>query len=439
MIDRLGQQLGEYRLTNKLGEGGFAEVYLGEHIYLKRHAAIKVLKVRLGSDDLQSFLKEAQTVATLKHEHIIAVLGFSIESKTNIPFLIMEYAPAGSLRLRHPKGQRLPLTTVISYVKQVAAALQYSHDKRVIHRDIKPENMLIGSHGEVLLSDFGVATEAHSTRSQREEKADGTITYMAPEQFQGHPRPASDQYALGIVVYEWLCGSPPFTEGNSIHLAYQHNHVSPPSLRSKNPAISAAVEQVVLKALAKDPSQRFPTVQEFATALEHAAQVRQPVHPAPQPARLERAAQTKQKVPQIVPPQQRQAEIERGKARTHRILISILLIPVLVGGIFWAYNSISTPDKTLDTYCAALQRGDSNTANDQVTNYYLNHSSDPTAEHFDADACTHNPASSEYQSPAGTTARASITFHLTHGGFKPMIAFLVKENGIWKIDAFVNP
>src|SRR5437588_11229742 len=96
MVNRLGQQLGEYRLIHKLGEGGFAEVYLGEHIFLKTQVAIKVLKVRLGGDDLQNFLKEAQTVATLKHEHIIAVLGFSIESKTNIPFLVMEYAPAGS-------------------------------------------------------------------------------------------------------------------------------------------------------------------------------------------------------------------------------------------------------------------------------------------------------------------------------------------------------
>ena len=113
------------------------------------------------------------------------------------------------LRKRYPKESSIPLPTVISYVQQVAEALQYAHDQKLIHRDIKPENMLIGPHNAILLSDFGIAATAHSTSSMSTQVPVGTVPYMAPEQIQAQARPASDQYALGIVVYEWLCGHAP--------------------------------------------------------------------------------------------------------------------------------------------------------------------------------------------------------------------------------------
>ena len=119
----------------------------------------------------------------------------------------MDYAPNGSLRQRYPKGSLVPNSfQIVSFVKQMSAALQYAHEKKYIHRDVKPENMLIGQHQEVLLSDFGIATISHSTSSLNvgAEGTSGTLAYMAPEQIEGHPRPASDQYALGIVVYERL-------------------------------------------------------------------------------------------------------------------------------------------------------------------------------------------------------------------------------------------
>jgi ABC-type transport system substrate-binding protein len=158
-------------------------------------------------------------------------------------------------------------------VKQVAAALQYAHYKKFIHRDVKPENMLIGQHQEVLLSDFGIATIAHSTSSLSTgaEGTSGTLAYMAPEQIEGQPRPASDQYALGVVVYAWLCGERPF-EGSVSELIAQQLSMPPPSLRERMPAIPAEVEQVVLRALAKDPKARYASVAEFAQALEQASQ-----------------------------------------------------------------------------------------------------------------------------------------------------------------------
>ncbi|MFL5589806.1 MAG: protein kinase domain-containing protein [Ktedonobacteraceae bacterium] len=289
MADRVGQHLGNYRLTRLLGRGGFAEVYLGEHRRLKTQAAIKVLHTQLADSDVEGFLKEAQFIASLEHPHIVRILDFDVEEST--PFLVMSYAPNGTLRQLHPKDTVLPLPTVVGYVKQVADALQYAHDEKLIHRDIKPENMLLGRRNEILLSDFGIALVAQSSRYQSTQEMAGTMAYMPPEQIQGKPRPASDQYALGIVVYEWLTGDRPF-HGSAIEIVAQHLAVPPASLREKVPTIPRDVEQVVMTALAKDPKERFMSVQAFANALEQAGQLGAPTFVKPpglpvQPPRVE--------------------------------------------------------------------------------------------------------------------------------------------------------
>jgi eukaryotic-like serine/threonine-protein kinase len=234
MADRVGQQLGNYRLIRWLGQGGFAEVYLGEHIHLGTQAAIKVMHTQLAHADVEQFRTEARTIARLVHPHIVRVLEFDVAGTT--PFLVMDYAPNGTLRQRYPTGSMLPLSTVISYVKQITDALQYAHDEKFIHRDIKPENMLLGRRGEILLSDFGIALVAQSSRYQHIQDIAGTVAYMAPEQIQAHPRPASDQYSLGIVVYEWLSGNRPF-HGSFTELAVKHSVVPPPSLCERLPVV----------------------------------------------------------------------------------------------------------------------------------------------------------------------------------------------------------
>src|SRR5712692_7803153 len=269
MSDRLGQQLGNYRLISLLGQGGYAEVYLGQHVRFKQQAAIKVLHTHLSSQEVEHFLHEAETIAALAHPAIVRVFDFDVQD--GVPFLVMDYAPNGSLRRRYPKGSVLPLPQIITYVKQVAAALQYAHEQKFIHRDVKPENMLLGRQQEVLLSDFGLAALAHSSASLSTKEAVGTLPYMAPEQIEGHPRAASDQYALGVVVYEWLCGSRPF-EGSATEVMVQQLSMPPPPLHEKVATIPLGIEQVVLRALVKDPKVRFSTVQDFATALEQASQ-----------------------------------------------------------------------------------------------------------------------------------------------------------------------
>jgi predicted ATPase/serine/threonine protein kinase/DNA-binding CsgD family transcriptional regulator len=268
MTDRVGQHLGHYQLIQLLGQGHWASVYLGEHRHLHTQAAIKVLHGPWADREVDGFLGEARTLALLRHPHIVRVLDFGVQEGT--PFLVLEYAPGGTLRQRHPKGTRLPLQTVVSYVKQVASALHYAHEQRLIHRDLKPENLLLGPDQELWLSDFGLAILAHSARSQSFQQTAGTLAYMAPEQLEGHPTPASDQYALGVLVYEWLAGERPFS-GSVTELAVKQALAPPPSLSEKVPTLPSTVEQVVLQALAKDHAQRFPSVQAFALALEEAS------------------------------------------------------------------------------------------------------------------------------------------------------------------------
>lgn len=280
MNDHVGQQIGNYRLVQLLGSGGFAEVYLGRHVFLDSPAAIKLLHTILARGDSEGFRSEARTLVRLIHPHIIRILDFGLEGST--PFLVMDYAPNGNMRQRFRPGQPLPLPTVVEYVKQVADALQYAHDQKIIHRDIKPENMLLGRQNEILLSDFGIAVVAQSTRAQFPQEMTGTIAYMAPEQIQTHARPASDQYSLGVVAYEWLSGSLPFT-GLFTEIAVKHMMTAPPSLREKVPGLPPDVEWVILTALAKEPTQRFDSVHAFATALERASTDRRAVFSAPTP------------------------------------------------------------------------------------------------------------------------------------------------------------
>ncbi len=273
-----GDKFGYYHLVKRLGAGGFAEVWLGENRLMYNEAAIKILNLQLPTaEEQEKFLDEARHLASFSHPNIVRVLECGLEG--NIPFLVLEYAPNGTLRARHPKGTRLAVDVVVDYVKQVAAGLQYAHNRRLVHHDVKPDNMLIGKNNQILISDFGIAAVEKTSSFRLTKPPDeilGTPGYMAPEQFDGYPpTAASDQYALGVVVYEWLCGSLPF-RGKPEEIRVQQR-LKPPRVRDKVPGISPAIEQVVLTTLSEDLGGRFRDMQAFADALEQA--VRNPNGP----------------------------------------------------------------------------------------------------------------------------------------------------------------
>jgi serine/threonine protein kinase len=281
MQDLIGQQLGNYRLLALLGSGGFARVYLGEHIFLgnQARAAIKVLnETKLSDEDGHGFIIEARTIRKLNHPHIIKVLEFGIEVSrnidTSIPYLVMDYAPNGTLRDRHPRNTSVPIQQIMSYVDQVADALQFAHDQGIVHRDVKPANMLVLASNEVVVSDFGIAITGHDSTSialTKEDAVQGTFAYIAPERFLGTTRRSSDQYSLGIVVYEWLAGIHPFKDAAE-PIIFMHLNVPPPPLYGVYPNISQEVDRVVMRALAKDPELRYPSIKDFSQALNIALQ-----------------------------------------------------------------------------------------------------------------------------------------------------------------------
>src|SRR5947209_10115722 len=280
-MEQVEQRVGNYRLLQLLGTGAFAEVYLGEHLYLNTPVALKVVRAQVQESTLASFLSEARHVSHLVHPHVSRVFHFGLEAQ--LRFLVMDYAPFGNLRQLHPAGTSVPLPTLVSYVTALASALQHVHDQHLLHRDLKPENVLLGAKHEVLLSDFGLAVLAAGSEAVPLPPRFGPLAYMAPEQMQGQACPASDQYALAVMVYEWLSGQRPFV-GSAARLWQQQLYAAPPPLCERYPTIPQAVEQVVFKGLCKEPAQRFVDVLSFATAFAQACQAVSAVSLAARPA-----------------------------------------------------------------------------------------------------------------------------------------------------------
>ena len=267
MADLVGQRLGRYRLVHWLGKGNQADVYLGEDLERGRRVAIKVVWVRLGVAEQETVVRELQRLTRLTHPHLVGVQEVGIAGQT--PFLVLDYVPGGTLRYRHPGGTPIALSLVVDYVRQVAEAIEAAHAAHQVHGALTPQNLLVGRHQEVLVSDVGLAVLLERLRPRSLRAQAQGAAYRAPEQWEGRPLPASDQYALGVVAYEWLNGTSPFV-GSLAELAQQHRTATPPPLAERMVGVTPAVEQVLMQALAKDPSARFASILALAAALEEA-------------------------------------------------------------------------------------------------------------------------------------------------------------------------
>ncbi len=287
-----GRRLGYYFLQQLIGSGGYGSVYLAINTHLNAQVAVKILKPSAASaEEVQRFEFEMSLHNRMRHRYIVPL--FDAGWVQDVPFLVMPYASAGTLEQRFSPGIAHSLQAILPVVEQIASALQYMHDRNMIHCDVKPGNMLIGPRGEVWLCDFGSAMIASLASQSDGREVRGSLTYAAPEQINHQPHFASDQYALAVMVYQWLCGVRPF-RGNDLEICQQHMSAPAPPLRDYVPDLPRAVEEVVLRALAKDPSQRFAQMQDFAVALAQADPVPQSpvVEPTPAPAERRHALLT---------------------------------------------------------------------------------------------------------------------------------------------------
>jgi serine/threonine protein kinase len=258
------QQFSHYRLIRCIGRGGSGDIYKAWDYYLHRNVAIKVLH-HLTEQDHAAILHEARLLARMDHPHIIRVMEFDIHD--NIPFLVMTYAPNGSLYQRHPPGERLALDVIVDYVWQISDALSYLHERGFVHQDVKPENLLLGAQNQILLADFGIAELRQHIQPRKKQRLFGTIAYIAPERLYDKAQPASDQYSLAVLVYEWVTGESLFS-GSTGKILHQHLHAPVPTERMDALGISPAVQRVLVRALAKRPEERFKSVYDFALALD---------------------------------------------------------------------------------------------------------------------------------------------------------------------------
>jgi len=280
--DLSGQTIGNYRVIKPIGSGGMAKIYLVQDPQ-KQVFAMKVLLPHLQNqaEFTERFLREAQNAKVLQHAHIVPIRDYK-RLKDGTTFFVMDWIDGGSLA-EYAKPNKLTLSQIAQVMTQVAAALDYAHKQGVVHRDIKPSNILLSKSGQAMLADFGVAKVAQATTLTRPGEQPGTPAYMSPEQAQGlDVGPASDIYALGIVLYEMLAGRPPFQGDTSQILAvlYQHVHQPPPPLRQFNPKIPANIEKVVEKALAKKVTDRYSTAGALAQAFWQAVNTSTPRRPA---------------------------------------------------------------------------------------------------------------------------------------------------------------
>src|SRR5437762_7219665 len=263
---------GRYRIVRKLGAGGMANVYLAEDQELGRQVAIKILDGRHAADDqfIERFRREAKNAAGLSHPNIVSIYDRGEAEGTY--YIAMEYLDGRSLKELIVSRGSAPIRTAIEYARQLLGAIGFAHRHGIVHRDIKPHNVLVGPEGRLKVTDFGIA---RSGASQMTEVGSiiGTAQYLSPEQARGAPvDQTSDLYSLGVVLFELLTGQVPFTGDTPLEIAMKHLSETPKAPSELRPEVPHDLDLVVLRALAKDPADRYESAEEMDADLERVLQ-----------------------------------------------------------------------------------------------------------------------------------------------------------------------
>ncbi len=266
----VGKVLGNrYEILERLGGGGMAIVYKGRDTMLNRLVTIKVLRPEYTSDEdfVRRFRREARSVASLSHPNIVNI--YDVGQESDVYYLVMEYIDGENLKTLIKREGPLPLEKALQFAGQICDALDHAHENNIVHRDVKPHNILITKTGRAKLTDFGIALEAGTATMTSTDTILGSVHYISPEQAKGEQAgAASDIYSMGIVLYEMLTGRVPFTGDSPIAIALCHVQNTPELPSKLRPGIPAGVEKVVLKALSKEPQDRFPTAGEMSQVLK---------------------------------------------------------------------------------------------------------------------------------------------------------------------------
>lgn len=273
MTELIGQRLAnKYDIQGEIGRGGMGIVYRAFDLMLERPVAVKILPIEMTFDQqfVARFRKEAVTAASLHHANIVTI--HDVGQQERIHYIVMQLLDGRTLDQWLGHWGPMPLPQANHLVQQMGDALEYAHRRGIIHRDIKPSNIMLDAEGHATLMDFGLVRAGEGTGLTRSGMVVGTPEYMAPEQALGKEVDRrSDIYSLGVVVYRTLCGQPPFVRSSSMATVYAHVHEAPPPLRQMRPDLPKAVEAAVLKALAKDPADRFQEAGQFVQELVRAS------------------------------------------------------------------------------------------------------------------------------------------------------------------------
>ena len=265
-----GQKINDrYEIIKTIGEGGMANVYLANDTILDRKVAIKVLRGDLSNDEkfIRRFQREALSVSNLSHPNIVEV--YDVGKEDGQYYIVMEYIEGKTLKQLLKKRETLTLPEVIDIMLQLTDGLAHAHESYIIHRDIKPQNIMILDNGLVKITDFGIAMALNATQLTQTNSVMGSVHYLPPEQANGKSATVkSDIYSLGILMYELITGSVPFKGDNAVEIALKHMKEKIPSIRKQNPTIPQSVENIVIKATAKNPRNRYDSVKEMHDDLE---------------------------------------------------------------------------------------------------------------------------------------------------------------------------
>ncbi len=373
-----GQKINDrYEIIRSIGEGGMANVYLGYDTILDRNVAIKILRGDLSNDEkfVRRFQREALSASSLAHPNIVEM--YDVGEDNGLYYIVMEYIEGKTLKQLLKKRGSLTISEAIDIMLQLTDGMSHAHDSYIIHRDLKPQNVMIKDDGQIKITDFGIAMALNSTQLTQTNSVMGSVHYLPPEQASGKGcTTKSDIYSMGIIFYELLSGSLPFRGDNAVEIALKHMRDPLPSLRDDNPAIPQSIENIIRRATAKNPKNRYDDAKsmhvDLLTALdddrmnEEPYKYKYPEHEIEKKVKAKEPASKEEKIEESNDDTEevvvaKKVEDKKGKGTNIFIIILVVILVLLVLGlfvIFFVLPSATTPKAVSVPSCVGLKVSD---------------------------------------------------------------------------------